>query len=93
MRFICHQPPGRFGVGLPLLCAVTVWLAGSFASQTTHAARPMIVDDACIIDAKSCQLETWMKNNRDSAEYWALPARNFTGNLELTLGGCSRLEL
>lgn len=87
MRFMRHQPPGRFGAAFPPMCAVTIWLAGSFASPTAHAARPMITDDARIVNAKSCQLETWVKSNRDGTEYWALPACNFTGNLELTLGG------
>lgn len=53
----------------------------------THAARPMVTDDARIVDAKACQLESWVRKNRDSNEYWALPACNFTGKLELTLGG------
>ncbi|MCL1961471.1 MAG: hypothetical protein FWG56_06820 [Desulfovibrionaceae bacterium] len=52
-----------------------------------HAARPMMTDDARIVEAKACQLETWVQSNRGSTEYWALPACNFTGNLELTLGG------
>jgi len=46
----------------------------------------MITDDARITDAKSCQVESWIRNNTDSTEYWALPACNFTGNLELTAG-------
>lgn len=62
-------------------------LAFCLASACAHAARPMITDDARTVDAKACQLETWVKFNRDSTEYWALPACNFTGNLELTLGG------
>jgi hypothetical protein len=54
---------------------------------TAHAARPMITDDARIVDTKSCQIESWVKKSHDSTEYWALPACNFTGNLELTFGG------
>jgi hypothetical protein len=57
-----------------------------------QAARPMITDDARVVDAKACQLESWVKNNRGSTEYWALPACNFTGNLELTLGGTQTRE-
>lgn len=53
----------------------------------TDAARPMITDDARTVDAYACQVESWVRNNRNSREYWALPACNFTGNLELTLGG------
>lgn len=71
--------------GSSLILALLV--AAMLASPTAHAARPMITDDARIVDAKACQLETWMQSNRDSIEYWALPACNFTGNLELTLGG------
>lgn len=63
--------------------ALCAWLAAGAA----QAARPMITDDARIVDAKSCQVETWVKSNRGSTEYWAQPACNFTGNLELMLGG------
>jgi len=56
-------------------------------SPAAYAARPMITDDARITDAHTCQLESWIKNNRDSNEYWALPACNPGGNLELTAGG------
>lgn len=62
-------------------------LAIANAAMDAHAARPMITDDARIVDAKACQLETWTRRSRDAREYWALPACNFTGNLELTVGG------
>lgn len=52
-----------------------------------HAARPMVTDDARTVDSHACQVESWVKTNRGSREYWALPACNFTGNLEVTLGG------
>lgn len=52
-----------------------------------HSARPMITDDARLTDAHACQVETWRRANRGSREFWALPACNPTGNLELTLGG------
>lgn len=87
MRFMYHHSPGRFGAAFPPFCAAAICLAGLIFSPTMYAARPMITDDARIVDAKSCQIETWIKKNRDSTEYWALPACNFTGNLELTLGG------
>lgn len=58
----------------------------SFAFSA-YAARPMLTDDARITDAKSCQLETWVKDNKNSTEYWALPACNLTDNLEVTIGG------
>lgn len=69
-------------------------LAGGLAAivPQVQAARPMITDDARIVDAKACQLESWVKKNPDSTEIWALPACNFTGNLELTLGGALTRE-
>ncbi|MBS3935141.1 MAG: hypothetical protein KGZ43_03120 [Sulfuritalea sp.] len=54
---------------------------------SAHAGRPMVVDDAGIVGDRICQLETWVQKNRDSTEYWAVPACNFTGNLEVALGG------
>lgn len=65
-----------------LLLALAV-LAGS----VTWAARPMITDDARIVDAQSCQLETWVRRTGQGHEYWALPACNPTGGVEVTLGG------
>jgi len=62
-------------------------LSGLLASPATHAARPMITDDARVVDDKSCQVESWVQFNRDSTEYWAQPSCNFTGNLELAIGG------
>jgi hypothetical protein len=66
---------------LPVLLALSAFAA------PVHAARPMITDDARIVDAKACQVESWVKRNRDSTEFWALPACNPTGNIELTFGG------
>lgn len=56
------------------------------AAGPAHGARPMVTDDARIVDAKACQLESWAKSNRNSTEYWLQPACNFSGNLELALG-------
>jgi hypothetical protein len=57
-----------------------------------HPARPMITDDARTVDAKTCQVEAWSRSNRGSRELWALPACNFSGNLELTFGGAVTRE-
>lgn len=62
-------------------------LAACLGAGSAEAARPMITDDARIVDAKACQLESWVRRNEGSTEYWAMPACNPTGNLELTLGG------
>jgi hypothetical protein len=72
--------------------------AGFFAGLATllateaEGARPMITDDARIVDSKACQVESWVKRNRDSTEFWALPACNPTGNVELTFGGARTRE-
>jgi hypothetical protein len=52
----------------------------------SYAARPMLTDDARIVDPKSCQLESWVRDSKYVTEYWALPACNVTDNLELTIG-------
>lgn len=55
--------------------------------QAAHAARPMVTDDARIVDPQACQVETWVRANQDArGAYWAVPACNPTGNLELTYG-------
>lgn len=64
--------------------AVACWI---LASGSANAARPMNTDDARIVDPKSCQLESWIKHPKGSTEFWVQPACNFTGNLELTMGG------
>ena len=56
-----------------------------FFCSSAYAARPMITDDARLVDPKSCELETWVQENKGSTEYWAAPACNFTGNLELSV--------
>lgn len=69
----------RAASGLLLVCAL--------ASPGAEAARPMVVDDARLVDPGACQIESWRRFNRDGQETWVLPGCNVTGNLELTLGG------
>jgi hypothetical protein len=71
--------------------AIAAALPALFAVET-HAARPMITDDARIVDPKACQVESWVKRGRGSTEFWALPACNPTGNAELTFGGALTRE-
>lgn len=66
------------------LAAVAIVAA---ACRPAMAARPLITDDARIVDPKSCQLESWMQFQSGGNQLWALPGCNPTGNLELTLGG------
>jgi len=63
---------------LPLLLAF---------STAAHAARPMTTDDARLTDAQACQVETWLHLHGSDKEWWALPACNPGGNLEITAGG------
>lgn len=70
---------------MPALLALAA-LAALLPWGAAQAARPMVTDDARIVDAKACQVESWARRNQDSTEYWAQPACNFTGNLELSLG-------
>jgi hypothetical protein len=63
------------------------WLALACATpDVASAARPMVADDARLADAGACQLESWVRRNEESTEYWAMPACNPWGNLELGVG-------
>ena len=56
-------------------------------TSTAWAARPMITDDARIVDPKSCQVESWVRRETDRTELWALPGCNVGDVVELTAGG------
>ena len=56
------------------------------AASSANAAQPLVTDDAAIVAPKTCQLEAWARSAHDGREYWAQPACNFTGNLELSVG-------
>ncbi|MCX7960980.1 MAG: hypothetical protein N2653_05315 [Burkholderiales bacterium] len=86
MKLARRDETGRAGIARASLCA-SVAALGFLVAEGARAARPMVTDDARIVDAKACQLEAWVKRDRESTERWALPACNFTGNLEVTLGG------
>jgi len=66
--------------------------AALLGAQAVHAARPMITDDARLVDPHACQVESWVRHAHGSTEAWALPGCNITGNLELTAGGALRNE-
>jgi len=67
--------------------ALALTLAHLGLAPQAQAGRPLITDDARLLDAQSCQVETWVRRSPQGSEYWALPGCNPTGNLELTLGG------
>ncbi len=75
---------------LPAIAAAAVAYLALAAAQPAMAARPLITDDARIVDPKACQVESWMQFQRSGNEFWALPGCNPTGNLELTLGGSAQ---
>ncbi|HUJ87253.1 MAG TPA: hypothetical protein VLX30_10425 [Burkholderiales bacterium] len=75
------------GIADACRCAAAVALTLGLCAPPARAARPMMTDDARIVAPGACQLESWVRRNDDSTEYWALPACNFSGNLELTAGG------
>jgi hypothetical protein len=64
-------------------------LAGTLAAVTfgAQAARPMATEDATLLDANTCQLETWVQRSRNSTELWAQPACNIGGRVEVAIGG------
>jgi len=74
-------------------CVAVLCLWSVFVGQMAHAARPMVTDDARTVDARACQLESWIQYRLGDAEYWALPACNLSGNLEVSFGGAVTREV
>jgi hypothetical protein len=52
------------------------------------AARPLVTDDARIVEAHACQLETWAQlgSRASSDDVWFQPACNPTGHAEIAAG-------
>ncbi|MBB1161051.1 hypothetical protein [Aquariibacter albus] len=71
----------------PIRRSVAVLGLLGLATAPAWAARPMVTDDARLVDPQACQLETWRRVGPEGGESWALPACNPAGGLELTLGG------
>lgn len=59
---------------------------GLLVGQSANAAGAMTVDDAQVLEAKKCQVETWGAFYREGTERVLGPACNFTGNLEIGWG-------
>jgi hypothetical protein len=70
-----------------LVAAAIIALALALAPGAARSAAPFVTDDARVFDARACQVESYVRRNDDSTEYWLLPACNFTGNVELSFGG------
>lgn len=69
---------------MPVLrtCACAALLC---AWPMAQAGRPMVVDDATILDPGDCQLEAWLQHTPQQREHWAMPACR-VGAWELGLG-------
>lgn len=72
MRIYYH-----LSTGAALLLALT-------SMGKAQAARPLITDDATIVD--HCQVETWWQRDSGESSLWLVPACNFA-NVEWALGG------
>ncbi len=57
------------------------------ASPSARAGQPLVTDDAAVVAPGTCQLEAWAHSRYTGHEYWLQPACNFTGNLEIAVGG------
>lgn len=82
-----HWPLPKQNLPALLAAGAGLILLLSLFSRTAEAARPLITDDARVVDAKSCQVESWVRMEHGRTELWALPGCNFAGDVELTLGG------
>lgn len=52
-----------------------------------QAGRPLATDDASVLEAKHCQLESWVDRSRVATDFWNAPACNFGANIEWQIGG------
>jgi hypothetical protein len=55
-------------------------------ASSVEAGQPLVTDDAAVVAAKTCQLEAWVLSADDGRAYFAQPACNFSGDLELSIG-------
>jgi hypothetical protein len=69
------------------LLKILILIIGFNTFSVAQAARPMMTDDARIVDPKSCQLESWVRDSKHMTEYWAQPGCNVAENAEITIGG------
>lgn len=68
----------------PAACAVLLSLC---TVVPCYAARPMLTDDARVVDSGHCQVESWTVGQPASREFWALPACSGGQGIEWALGG------
>ena len=70
-----------------ILIRLSLMMALGLLVPVAEAARPLITDDARVVDAQSCQVESWIRMEHARTEMWALPGCNFGSDIEFTLGG------
>lgn len=63
-----------------------IYLVIFISTVCLYAARPMVNDDARVVDKRSCQLETWGIYDGNIAEYWAIPGCNLFLDIEISMG-------
>jgi hypothetical protein len=84
--------PSTFPRGAQLLRPRLKWrllatLAGVLAATCAHAGRPLATDDASVLEAGSCHLESWLEHTPDGRAFWAMPACSPLAGVELAIGG------
>ena len=71
----------------------TMLLHAAIGMHAAHAAGGMNVDDAQIMDADTCQLESWAKFNRNGTERWFSPACSPNEHVEVSWAGAWQRDL
>jgi hypothetical protein len=88
-RLTLRSPRGQRRTRAARTLCGTLALALLLPSLPLRAARPYFTDDARITPGGGCQVESWVQHHRPAGggtEFWALPACNPGGNLEITAG-------
>jgi hypothetical protein len=60
--------------------------AAAACAIPVEGARPLVTDDARLLESAACQLESWIQWNRGSREDWIQPGCNPLGAFELAIG-------
>lgn len=75
--------------GRPLIkrCTLGGWLVLCCgAAPAAWAARPLVTDDASVLDPGQCQLETWVQRDPRHTHYWIVPACHAWDDWEVGVG-------
>lgn len=56
------------------------------AVPAAWAARPLVTDDAPVLDPGQCQLETWIQHDPRHTHYWIVPACHVADDWEVGAG-------